>query len=86
MLALEAEFPQVGSTAWLKPNRDRPEAEPVRILQHNRDGTRLISRTTAWPREASTANLRVELDQLTATPEEAMPRGPRRAPFNRKRR
>lgn len=85
MLAIATEFPQVGSSAWLKPDADRPEAEPVRIIQWCADGRRLIERISAWPREACTRNLRVELDQLAPTMEEALPRGPVRKPYRTRR-
>lgn len=86
MLALATEFPHVGSTAWLKPDADRPEVEPVRIiLQRCEDGTRLISRTSCYPREACTANLRVTLDRLAPTAEEAVPVGPVAKPYRSRR-
>lgn len=86
MLAIEAEFPHVGSMGWLKPDADRLEAEPVRILQRCSDGRRLIARTACYPREACTANLRVSLDALAATREEATPKGPVRKPYRKARR
>lgn len=39
MLAIPTEFPAVGSTGFLS-----PDAEPVRILRHNADGTVLLRR------------------------------------------
>ena len=71
MLAIETEFPQVGSKAFL-----RPSGAECRIVRRNPDSTALIS-LAEKPRDAS-GNTTVSLDQLAATAAEAWPAPKRR--------
>jgi len=80
MLNLQTEFPQVGAVAFLRPDADRPMPEPCRILQHRGDG-RISIALTGRPYSASnpdlaqraSGNRTVDLADLAATAEEALP-------------
>ena len=84
MLATLAEFPHVGSIAWLRPNGERPEPAQVRILRANADGTRLIAfAAPASFRHPASGNTTVPAADLFATRAAALephaPRKPRRS-------
>lgn len=66
MLNTPSEFPNPGSTAYL-----RPSGEAVRIIQHNADGTRLIA---VRGKAGAGANLTAAASDLTATLDEAIAR------------
>lgn len=85
MLQVPAEFPHIGSTAFL-----RGSAGEVRILQRNADGTATVQRLGLIPRaEGASITRRVAQADLFATIEEAMgpadkPRRHRRARRSRR--
>lgn len=70
MLAIATEFPQAGSPAFIKGS-----ADPVTIIQRNKDGTCTVRRDARPGQRAprgSTGNTRIDLADLCATEDEAI--------------
>lgn len=78
MLSIPAEFPNAGAPAFLRATADAPQAQPVRIIQRNADGTALVAVQERFRKASSTRTVR--LADLAATAEAAqLPPARRRA-------
>ncbi|ABD25078.1 hypothetical protein Saro_0631 [Novosphingobium aromaticivorans DSM 12444] len=73
MLRTPTDFPYVGSTAFVSPNADQ-----VRILQHNANGTVLVA-FVRHPADRSASDTRtVDRNEIFASVEAALGKRPRR--------
>lgn len=69
MLQVETPFPQAGSNGFLFGS-----ADPVRIIQHNADGTCLVQRTGPHSRAVGASRTaRVPRKDIVATLDETLP-------------